>query len=164
MILSLSLLASILVSDSLTVSPLSFTYHNFQDKEVEALYARTVSTSTTWHPGVHLKYEHRYLQALGWYFKDSFDGHAGGLALGPKLDIFSFFTVGLVGGVYSRVHHDETPMKFPLTSKMGPLDISPIGMVTGSIKIPVTKTIALDVNANSAWKITNFGMGINFRW
>ncbi len=158
------LLTLALVSHSLTLSPLSFTYHNFHDKDVENEYKNTVSRSTTWHPGLHLKYEHRYFQSAGWYFQDSFGGHAAGLTAGSKLDFARYFSLGVLAGVYARVHHDRTPMKFPLQQKIGPVDVSPVAFATGSVKVPLFKKVSLEVNAASAWKITNFGVGLNFRW
>lgn len=158
------ILSTLLISHSLTISPLSFTHHNFRDKAVENEYKRTVSKTTTWHPGLHLKYEHKHLQVANWIFKDSFDGYAAGLAAGPKLDFARYFSLGLLAGVYGRVQHDDTPMKFPMTQKMGSIDISPIALVTGSVKIPIVKNISLDINAGTAWKITNFGAGLNFKW
>lgn len=163
MILS-ALLSLALVSDSLTISPLSFTYHNFDDASVEAFYKYTIGKNTTIHPGAHLRYDtDGYFQAAGWYFLDSYGRHAGGLTVGPKFDLW-WFKFGAVAGLYARQHDKRNPMKFPFTWRMGEAAIAPFAGITGSVTIPMTEHLGIETGCLSNWFITNCSVGLNVRW
>lgn len=157
------ILAFALMGNSLTVSPVSFTYHNFKDPAIEKFYSRTIGKRTTVHPGLHLKYEVAYFQAMGWYFLDSFGDHAGGLMLGPKVDLW-VFSLGAAAGPYVRPWKKATPLKFPLHKKVGPVAIAAVGGLTGSIKIPVDKQTSIETSCMSAIKIVNCSFGLNWEF
>lgn len=162
MILSV-VLSMFLVSDSFTLSPLSFTYHNFDDKAVEAFYKYKLGKNTTAHPGLHLKYETGYFQTGAWYFLDSFGRHAGGAMMGPKVDLW-WFEFGAVGGVYARQENRNNPMKFPFTWRVGAAAIAPLGGATGAVRIPVGGSARLEIGCMSAWLVTNCSIGVNVKW
>lgn len=158
-----SLLLQFVLGHSLTVSPISLTYHNFQDPEVERFYTKTIGKRTTLHPGLHLKYEHEFFQAYGWYFLDSFSQQAGGLMVGPKIDLW-WFSFGAAGGLYVREYRRVTPLKFPLHKKVGPVALAGMAGLTGAIKVPIGGSHAVEVGCISAWRITNCSIGLNWEF
>jgi len=159
------LAAVLLVGNSLTVSPVGLTYHfrdDYKGYEEFKFSPNTLDSSqqTTWHPELNLIYKSKYMQYNLFYMRDSYFKHSMGGLLGPKYDIFPFFSVGLVGGLIAKQRPPTRCVQYttnttcvtvgdPQVKKIATEDfhIIPIGAITFSLKVPISKTISIETNS-----------------
>lgn len=181
-----------LTGDSLTVSPIGFSFHvKPMGKDSRAQMPNRVGPEdndhpTTFHPGLFLTYKSTYMQYSAWYFKDSFGQKAGGLVLGPKYDIIDkYFSIGVVVGGFAREKRPNpchlvdpcslvcspaacaesgSSKDFPLIKQVGNIELIPLAALTTSFAIPITKNISVETNVllNPIVIHSNTGLRIDF--
>lgn len=146
---------------SITISPVSFTYHPLADKAAKNQFNKTVDSSktTTIHPGVTLQYKQKYLQIGSWFFTDSFGKLAGGTMLGVKKDIGNMVDLGLAGGVYVR----ETTKginKIIGSYKNESIEVVPMLGLTTAIEVPLFNNYNPEINCLWTIKVNNCSIGL----
>lgn len=186
-------MAILLVSSSLTISPISTSYHYLPtDPTVAQNMPRTIGGQPghinatdsfhpmTWHPGFYLKYETKYTQTAAFYFQDSFDKPAGGFVFGPKYSFFKdIITVGGVVGGYVRERrydyryrlHGEPNYRY-INSKppvegvelAEGVEMLPIAGATLGIKVPLNDRFFLSVDTTLTYKVIHTTYGIGYNF
>lgn len=168
------LLATLLTQDSLTVSPIAFSYHiaEVSDYAADQMPNRISrgkdgndsNRPVTWHPGLNLNYKTKYTQNSVFYFKDSFGKNAGGIVLGPKIDIFTkHLSVGVIGGVYVREKSPVSKTGFTLEIKKK-VQIVPLGGPTLAISFPIGKNVSLETNTTVNHIVLHSTLGTRFEF
>lgn len=152
--------------ETLTMSPFSFTLHGVTDEVARDEFAYTpLDDTTTFHPGASLLYKDSdaNLQLGAFYFLDSFGNHAGGVLGGPSWDFLdNYVGVGLVGGIYVREKVPGTLNGFPISLKTAGVEIAPLAAITGSVSVPISDNISIEVNSASNYLINNVQLGVRF--
>ena len=152
-------------ADSLTVSPISATYHGKADEFAKLKFNNNfLEKSTTVHFGLGLTYKTTHMQYTGWYFKDSFNNHAGGFGLGPKIDFWEYFNVGWIVGAYIRELPPAGIDSYPVSSTIGGVELSPIALVTTGVEVPATEIIDITLDVKTNVILTNTSIGIKFNF
>lgn len=154
--------------ETLTLSPFSFTLHGTVDQVAREEFAHTpLDDTTTFHPGASLLYKDSdaNLQLGAFYFLDSFGNHAGGVLGGPSWDFLdNYLGVGLVGGIYVREEVPGTLNGFPISLKTAGVEIAPLAAITGSVAVPVTKDVDIEVNCAANWLVNNCQIGFRLEF
>lgn len=159
----ISLISQFLISYSLTVSPFSVTNHLNMKPNVEDNLSRAWRANTL-HPQFSFIFKTDYTQSIVWYFKDSFDHHAGGVGFGPKIDLIGpYFTLGGLFGGYVRENSNQNETRVAKNIGNG-LQFLPVAMATASIFIPISKDSGPEVNCGSAVVLTNCQFGWRMSW
>lgn len=156
------LIAILLVSDSLTISPVGFTFHGVAPNEAAQKhmpYKLSSDGRWTFHPSIGIHYKNGHFQTAAWYFKDSFGNSAGGLLAGYNLPISKYFNIGILGGPYIR-KSESNINKFPISYKTDKLEIVPLVLLNASVAIPITKKIYLETGVSGNYAVNFFTTGV----
>jgi hypothetical protein len=155
------LLSQLLVGATLTLSPISATYH-FEHLGEKTPY-HIVNNDLTYHAQLSALYTTEHMQYAAFFMKDTFDHPAGGLVLGPKVDIWkNYISIGAVTGLYFRQSFPVN--KFPMSYKIGKIEAVPLVMGTFNIAIPISKRLDLNIATEVAPILvhTDLGLRIHF--
>lgn len=162
---AIGLLALGLIGDqSLTINGPGFTYHGHLGAGSYSLMKDRVGGNSVIHPiEFGLTYKADYFQVSGDYLKDCFGHPAGTLVAGPKIDFLTYFSIGFVAGGYIRQSMiDGSGMPFVYTGHG--VDIMPMGGVTLSGTIPVTKRFGVEFNSMSNGIVNHANIGLKIKF
>lgn len=146
---------------SVTISPVSFTYHPLADGIAKDRFNHTIDSAdtTTVHPGVTVQYKQKHFQAGTWFFTDSFGKLAGGTMVGAKKDIGNMIDVGAAAGVYVR-EVTENINKIPGSYKNKDVEVAPMIGLTTALEVPLFDNYNPEVNCLWAIKVNNCSIGL----
>lgn len=159
------LLPNSLTADSLTLLGLGVTYHGLINKGAVKSMKNKIDKNGKF--AKHLKevgllYRKEYLQVGGVYLKDCFDGHAGMLYGGPKVDVYGrYVSVGGIVGAYIR--ESVSGASLPLLMKPSKdIDLVPMAAVTASALVPVTAKVGLELNVMGNFFVNHATVGLRY--
>lgn len=95
------------------------------------------------------------------YFRDSFGKHAGALLLGPNLNFWKYFHIGLAGGFYAR-ENTVGVKKFPVSYKTSSAEFIPMAVANFHVTAPIYKNVSLETGVNSNYVLSVFTVGLKF--
>lgn len=146
---------------SVTIAPVSFTYHPLADGIAKDRFNHTVDSAdtTTVHPGVTIQYKQKHFQAGTWFFTDSFGKLAGGTMVGVKKDIGNMIDVGAAAGVYVR-ETTKNINKIPGSYRNKDVEVAPMIGATTALEIPLFDNYNPEVNCLWAIKVNNCSVGL----
>lgn len=171
-----AVLFTFLIGDSLTLSPFGFTFHYKDDYKGYSefkFHRNAIDKNQQWtiHPELNLIYKSKYMQYNLFWMRDSYDKHAFGGTLGPKIDIFEHFSLGIIGGAYAK-QHPGSACHANLCLSPGPAQIPsimtedfqiiPLAALTASVKVPVSKKYSIEVNTAAAPILIHTVIGLRF--
>lgn len=133
-------LALLLIGYSLSVSPISATYHF--DSEMLPTPRHLWKNSVTWHPQCSVGFDAKYVSLNAFYMPDSYQNHSGGFLFGPKIG--DAVSIGVSAGVRFREPLDYN--RAPFEKRFGPMKIGPLLLAHLGFKIPVAKDFFLGSN------------------
>lgn len=174
----LSLLTSLLISNSLTISPVGLTLHGIKPGPEAASLMKNKVTSNgqvALHPEFNIMLKTDKWQYSAFFLKDCFDNPAGGLVLGPKMDLGKYVTIGAIGGLYIRqnpvtsstTYKGRTDVKIqdiPLAKSIGHTQIAPMAAATISFEVPITDKLSIETNAAINVFINHVTTGLKVRF
>ena len=150
---------------SLTVSPLSITFHPLIDKVAKEKLANKVNnSSTTLHPGIHLVYKSGRTITGAYLFKDSFGNVGGGVLHGINYTFLNYFSIGAAAGAYVRERTPENIKDFPVSIKTEKIEVTPLGGVTVGAEVPINNVHGIEANCLLTVMANNCSIGLKFKW
>lgn len=164
MLSSILFLALIGDSQSLTLTGPGATFHGYLGNGSYSLMKHRIGDNSVLNPiEFGLLYKTKYWQFDADYLKDCFGHPAGTLVGGPKIDFLNYFSAGIaIGGYIRKTMIDSGGLPFVYTGHG--IDLMPMGGVTLSGTIPVTKRIGIEINTMSNGVVNhgNVGLKIGF--
>lgn len=161
-----TVVALMIISDTLTVSPMGFTLHGIKPKDAGSLANKFDSAGrTAYNPMISAVYRTDHWQFGANVMKDCYDKPAGYLLAGPYLQLTPYFTWGAMIGGYARGTADSTAYsqtRLPLSKKTKNVEIAPMVVVTGSAEVPITKNLGFEANLATNAVLNHLQLG--FKW
>lgn len=126
------------LADSLTLSPIGFTYHLYPTEYGIFMPNRINGNGKhpiTIHPEFALSYKSKYMQYNAFWMKDSMANDSFGFLVGPKYDLIDdIWSVGFVVGPYIR---DKESYHNPfIITDIGNFNVIPFYGITTTFSLP----------------------------
>ena len=153
-------------SKSVTVSPLSITFHPKVNDVVAHEFSNLYlgSRRNTLHPGLHIKYVSDVLTHSAWAFKDSFGNLGGGYMVGAQFSFLRYFAIGGMGGIYVRERVPKAVADFPVSIKTGGIEASPVGGISISAEVPINNVYGVEATCLLNVIANNCNVGFKIKW
>lgn len=171
-------IAMMLVSNSLTISPIGFSGHSAMKPPAHIAKNKIGSDGTfAYNPMLSLQYRTHRWQFSGAYMRDCFNKNAGYLMVGPHIRLAQYFTLGASSGLYVRDDigsyqvrsfnrtekvESKRRAKLPLGKMVAGVEVAPMAIVTASAEIPVTKKLGVEFNFATNVALSHLQVG--FVW
>lgn len=163
---------------SYTLSVVSLTHHGTANHPASkaAMDHSLGDGVNTAHPGLYITAKDGANMLTAWVFSDSFQNPAGGLLYGRYYEIWQdYITLGIAGGVYVRQNPQSIKLEveglsgakvhpYPISLKAKGVEIAPMGGVTASVNIPLTKSVGLEVNCLANVLVNTCTPGLKFSY
>lgn len=177
-----TLLYSLLVTNTLTISPIAFSIHGTSIGNPAPLKNKIDKKGVVaYNPMLSLLYRTDHWQWNVAYLKDCSNNDAGYATFGPYLSFARYFTAGAMIGPYIRKHRSDyvqtitTPTgakgtqvipqnKLPLSVRNHAIEVALMTMVTVSARVPLTQKISAEMNVGSNGMLTNIQLGLQWNF
>jgi len=174
------LIAMMLVSNSLTISPIGFSGHAaMKPATIVAKNKIGKDGAFAYNPMLSVLYRVSRWQFSGAYMRDCFDKNAGYLMTGPYWRVGKYFTLGASVGAFVRdevkpyqVKHFDRSGNYnprsanrenlPLGKMVAGVEVAPMALVTASAELPVTKKLGVEFNFATNVALSHLQVG--FVW